>query len=101
MTDNALAYRRSRAWRDALADIGADSRFTHRYRPQTNGKAERFNRMLLEEWVHARPFASGSEQAAALPDWLRTSNDHRPHTAIDGQPPISRLPLSNLVGHYT
>jgi len=100
MTDNALAYRRSRAWRDALADIGADSRFTRRYRPQTNGKAERFNRTLLEEWAYARPFASGSERAAALPDWLHTYNHHRTHTAIGGQPPINRLPVNNLMGHY-
>jgi len=61
---------------------------------------ERFNRTLLEEWAYARPFASGSERAAALPDWLHTYNHHRTHTAIGGQPPISRLPVNNLVGHY-
>lgn len=101
MTDNALAYRRSRAWRDALAGIGADARFTRRYRPQTNGKAERFNRTLLEEWAYARPFRSGSERADALPDWLHTYNHHRTHTSLNGQPPISRLAVNNLMGHYT
>lgn len=58
MTDNALVCRRSSAWREALADIGASATFTRRYRPQTNGKAERFNRTLLEEWAYARPFTS-------------------------------------------
>jgi len=49
MTDNALAHRRSRAWRHAFDDLGAEPRFTARYRPQTNGKAERFHRTLVEE----------------------------------------------------
>ena len=98
MTDNALAYRRSSAWRQALADLGADPRFTRRYRPQTNGKAERFNRTLLEEWAYARPFTSGSERAAALPGWLHTYNHHRTHTALGGHPPISRIAVNDLVG---
>ncbi len=99
MTDNALAYRRSAAWRDALTDICADATFTRRYRPQTNGKAERFNRTLLEEWAYARPFTSGDDRAAALPSWLHTYNHHRTHTALGGHPPISRV--NDLMGHYT
>jgi transposase InsO family protein len=99
MTDNALAYRRSRAWRDALAGIGAQARFTRRYRPQTNGKAERFNRTLLDEWAYQRPFTTNTERAAALPVWLHTYNHHRSHTAIGGQPPISRV--NNPAGSYS
>jgi transposase InsO family protein len=99
MTDNALAYRRSTAWQQALTDLGAQARFTRRYRPQTNGKAERFNRTLLEEWAYAQPFSSGAERAAALPGWLHTYNNHRTHTALGGHPPISRV--NNVSGHYS
>ena len=99
LTDNAMAYRRSTAWRTAMADLGAQARFTRRYRPQTNGKAERFNRTLLEEWAYARPFTSGSDRAAALPAWLHTYNHHRNHTALGGHPPISRV--NNAAGHYS
>jgi len=59
MTDNAMAYRRSHAWRDALLELGAQPRFTRSYRPQTNGKAERFNRTLADEWAYVRPYAPG------------------------------------------
>lgn len=98
MTDNALAYRSSAAWRHALADVGARACFTRRYRPQTNGKAERFNRTLLEEWAYQRPFTSNNERAAALPGWLHTYNHHRSHTALGGHPPITRV--NNAAGHY-
>jgi transposase InsO family protein len=101
MTDNALAYRRSRAWRQALLDLGAEPRFTRSYRPQTNGKAERFNRTLAEEWAYIRPFHNSAERAAALPDWLHTYNHHRSHTALGGQPPISRTTVNNPAGHYS
>jgi transposase InsO family protein len=98
MTDNALAYRRSRAWRDALTDLNAQARFTRRYRPQTNGKAERFNRTLLDEWAYAQPFTTNQQRTDALPHWLHTYNHHRNHTALNGHPPITRV--NNPPGHY-
>jgi transposase InsO family protein len=96
-----MAYRRSHAWRTALADLDAQPRFTRSYRPQTNGKAERFNRTMADEWAYVRPFDSSAERTAALPDWLHTYNHHRSHTALGGLPPISRIPVSNAAGHYT
>ena len=99
MTDNALAYRRSHAFRHAVTSIGAVQRFTRSYRPQTNGKAERFNRTLTEEWAYNQPFTSSAHRAATLPEFLHTYNHHRTHTALNGQPPISRI--NNLSGHYT
>jgi transposase InsO family protein len=100
MTDNAMAYRRSHAWRQALDDLGAQPRFTRSYRPQTNGKAERFNRTLADEWAYIRPFTSSADRAAALPGWLHTYNHHRSHTALKGLPPISRVNVNNAAGHY-
>jgi len=67
MTDNAVAYRHSAAWRQARVDLDAQPRRIRPYRPQTNGKAERFNRTLLKEGAYARPFTSSSDRAAALP----------------------------------
>jgi len=99
MTDNALVYRRGRAWQQALAELGAQARFTRRYRPQTNGKAERFNRTMCDEWIYSRPFANGQDRAGALPGWLHNYNYHRAHTALGGQPPISRV--NNGPGCYT
>jgi transposase InsO family protein len=99
LTDNALAYRRSHAWRQTLADLGAQPRFTRSYRPQTNGKAERFNRTLADEWAYIRPFTSSADRAAALPDWLHTYNHHRGHTALGGHPPISRI--NNAAKQYS
>jgi transposase InsO family protein len=101
LTDNAMAYRKSHAWRQAMVDVGAQQRFTRSYRPQTNGKAERFNRTLADEWAYIRPFDSSADRAAALPGWLHTYNHHRNHTALGGQPPISRTTVSNGAGHYS
>jgi transposase InsO family protein len=99
LTDNARAYRQGKAWHAALDQLGAQARFTRPYRPQTNGKAERFNRTLADEWAYARPFTSSTERAAALPEWLHTYNHHRTHTALGGHPPISRV--NNPAGHYS
>jgi transposase InsO family protein len=98
MTDNGSCYK-SHAWRDALAA----SQITHKrirpYRPQTNGKVERFNRTLLEEWAYARPYRFETERRAAFDTWLHTYNHHRGHTALGGHPPASRVP--NLSGQNT
>ena len=91
LTDNAFAYRRSVQVRAAVAELGAVQRFTRPYRPQTNGKAERFNRTLLAEWAYLRPSASNQERTAALDGWLHLYNHHRAHTALGGYPPISRV----------
>jgi transposase InsO family protein len=91
LTDNAFAYRRSRQFAAAVAELGAVQRFTRPYRPQTNGKAERFNRTLLAEWAYLRPYTTNQERTAALDDWLHLYNHHRAHTALGGHPPIRRV----------
>ncbi|WP_093749258.1 IS481 family transposase [Streptomyces sp. PAN_FS17] len=99
LTDNAWPYRKSFAWRQALADLGATGKLTRIYRPQTNGKVERFNRTLLDEWAYQRPYTTNDERTAALADFLHTYNHHRCHTTLGGQPPISRV--NNPAGQYT
>lgn len=98
LTDNGSCYR-SRDWRDALAAAGITHKRTRPYRPQTNGKVERFNRTLLDEWAYALPYRSEQERRDAYPQWLHTYNHHRGHTALKGQPPASRVP--NLTGQYS
>ncbi|AZQ38521.1 IS481 family transposase [Streptomyces cyaneochromogenes] len=98
LTDNAWAYRKSLAWKEALARIGATGKLTRIYRPQTNGKVERFNRTLLEEWAYLRPYTSNTERTAALDSFLHTYNYHRCHTALGGHPPITRV--NNPAGQY-
>ena len=98
LTDNGSCYR-SRLWRDTLHAAGITHKRTRPYRPQTNGKVERFNRTLLDEWAYARPYRSETERREAFPQWLHTYNHHRGHTALAGHPPASRVP--NLTGQYT
>jgi transposase InsO family protein len=98
LTDNGSCYK-SRLWREALTTAGITHKRIRPYRPQTNGKVERFNRTLLDEWAYARPYRSETERRAALPRWLHAYNHHRGHTALAGQPPASRVP--NLSGQYT
>jgi transposase InsO family protein len=95
ITDNGSAYK-SRLWRDTLTTTGIKIRKTRPYRPQTNGKVERFHRTLADEWAYAKPYTSEQARRAALPHWLHMYNHHRAHTALGGHPPASRVP--NLTG---
>ena len=98
LSDNGSAYR-SHAWRDNCRDLGITAKFTRPRRPQTNGKIERFHRTLADGWAFSRHYNSESARRAALPAWLHTYNHHRPHTAIGGLPPVSRL--TNLPGQHS
>ena len=83
MTDNAFAYR-GRLFNEALAEHRILHRYCRPYRPQTNGKVERFNRTLLEEWAYARPYSCEAARTRALARFLHTYNHHRRHTAVGG-----------------
>jgi transposase InsO family protein len=98
LSDNGSAYK-SHAWRDACAELGITPKKTRPYRPQTNGKVERFHRTLADGWAFSRHYNTEAARRTALPAWLHEYNHHRPHTAIGGKPPISRL--TNLPGQYT
>jgi transposase InsO family protein len=98
LTDNGSCYR-SRPWLDACTELGITVKKTRPYRPQTNGKVERFNRTMTSEWAFVEMFTSEAARRAAFPAWLHTYNHHRPHTGIGGHPPISRL--TNLPGQYS
>jgi transposase InsO family protein len=89
MTDNAKNYTISAVFQAALGDRA--HKRTRPRRPQTNGKAERFNQTLTNEWAYARVFTSNNERANTLNDWLHDYNWNRTHSSIGNQPPISRL----------
>lgn len=91
LTDNAFNYRLSRAFLTAAQTHGVALRRTRPYRPQTNGKAEAFNKTAQREWAYRRPYSSETERLAALQPFLDDYNFVRPHTAIGNQPPASRL----------
>jgi transposase InsO family protein len=91
LTDNALYYRRSQAFQQTLADHQIRHLRTRPFRPQTNGKAERFNRILLEEWAYHRPYHTNQDRLDQLTRWLDTYNRRRPHGGLGGQPPATRL----------
>ncbi len=97
LSDNGSCYR-SFAWRDTCAALGITHKRTRPYRPQTNGKIERFHRTLADDWAYARHYHSEAERRAALPKWLHFYNHHRTHSAIGGAP-FSRL--NNLPGHHS
>lgn len=90
LTDNAKNYT-CRAFREVARAHSIKLKRIRPYRPQTNGKAERFNRTLQAEWAYSRPFTSNRERLRALPPFLRYYNYHRPHGGINGAVPASRL----------
>jgi transposase InsO family protein len=98
LTDNGSPYV-SRAHAIACRQLGLKHLRTRPYRPQTNGKAERFIRTMLEGWAYNNIYGSSQERTCALDGWLWHYNHHRKHQAIGRQPPITRL--NNLLGTYT
>jgi len=97
MTDNGCGYV-SKAFRAACAELGIRHVRTRPYTPKTNGKAERFVQTSLREWAYAQPYVSSAQREAALQPFVHRYNWHRPHSALNRQPPMSRIPaMSNLL----
>ena len=93
LTDNGSAFR-SREFAAACQALGITHKFTRPYRPQTNGKAERFIQSALREWAYGWTFQNSDHRIKALASWQHHYNCHRPHSGIGGLPPISRLSSS-------
>ena len=101
LTDNGPGYR-SMVHAIACRALGIRHLRTRAYRPQTNGKAERFIRTMLGGWAYGAIYHDSSERAAALDGWLWQYNHHRKHSALGHKPPIARLnERTNLLGTYT
>ncbi len=90
MTDNAASYR-GFAFQAALKELGARHVRTRPYRPQTNGKAERFIQTTLRKWAHVKPYRSSRARAKALGPWLEHYNRRKPHASLGGKTPFERL----------
>ena len=98
---NGSGYR-SRIVAALCRALDVAQRWTRPYRPQTNGKAERFIQTLLREWAYGRPYSSSLERQAALPRYLHYYNWHRPHGSLQSRPPISRvIPADNLLSAHS
>ncbi|MSQ43372.1 MAG: transposase, partial [Chloroflexi bacterium] len=90
LTDNGSPYV-SAAWKASCADLGVGARRTRPYRPQTNGKVERWFQTVLRECLSLRPLASEDERQRALDAFVEYSNHDRPHLGINGLTPLVRL----------
>ena len=99
LSDNGSAYR-SHLWRATCESLTITPKYTRPYRPQSNGKVERFHRTMADGWAYARCYTCEQERRDALADWLPPHyNQHRPHTACENQSPFSRL--TNVPGQYS
>jgi transposase InsO family protein len=98
MTDNGAAYV-SRAFRAACETARIKHKRTRPYTPRTNGKAERFIQTSLRERAYLQAFTSSAERSAAMRPWLHRYNRHRPHSALGGKPPVTRMTKDNLLGN--
>lgn len=96
LTDNGSAYR-SRLFAHTCHALGIKHSFTRPYRPQTNGKAERFIQTCLREWAYGRTYSNSADRTAWLPAFLAYYNSRRPHSALGYKPPASRLGGNNLL----
>jgi len=100
LTDNARNYTTSWAFAAALDEIGARHKRTRPFRPQTNGKAERFNKTLLTEWAYVRRYDTNAARLDALSGFVDHYNRTRPHGSLDGQSPMTVL-VNNVSGNHS
>ena len=100
LTDNGACYK-SRCFRRLVRRLGIRHLRTRPYTPRTNGKAERLVQTSLREWAYARSYASSEQRASAFRGWLHRYNWHRPHASLGYKPPISRIPLNNVLGLHS
>jgi transposase InsO family protein len=91
MTDNAFTYLHNRSLRELLAARKIKHLRTQPYRPQTNGKVERFHQTMAREWAYGLSYRSSTHRTQALPHWLQHYNTRRPHSGIGNSPPINRV----------
>jgi transposase InsO family protein len=91
MTDNAWSYTHNNSLRELLSRHEIKHLRTQAYRPQTNGKVERFHQTMAREWAYGMTYRSSRDRDHALPHWLKHYNTTRPHSAIGDRPPISRV----------
>ena len=94
ITDNGKCFH-SALFGASCLELGITQKFTRAYRPQTNGKAERFVQTSLREWAYVRPYRSSAQRTAALQPFIHHYNWHRPHSALAHQPPMIRIPAVN------
>lgn len=100
LTDNGACYK-SRCFRRLVRRLGMRHLRTRPYTPRTNGKAERLVQTSLREWAYARSYANSEQRARAFIPWLHHYNWHRPHASLGYHPPISRIPLNNVLASHS